>query len=365
MSLDSLSSGGHFSTTSGLSSPAKSSYGPAPLRGGISSFMPLGNASSNPTSPSTPTMGRDSTTSSFSQGFRIRPSVETYSERIIPGYSNEPISRATPPEQRKEAPHQHAAPANTLVPLIDPRLQGTGKGSPAGHLRRSARMPSLVHHDTSDSSSKSSIGSSLSGPSTAASSLQYSPRLIDDGTKATLSLPPLSTVGVTSGGGLLYPDSISRPNFGIEALATRAGLSCDPGSKSQSPFNHSSSTTGKFESLQLPLPHNISFGQRPLPRSTKEEKLANIFDLQDMPRERTSMRNLSLEQPQGSVTPTSLPGLPEPRHPPHQPALPKLPALTSHHHGTPDPPILHPNADPLSVLAYAGRIVGREYRPPS
>lgn len=351
--LDSIGSGDHHSTTSGFSSPAKPSYGPTILRGGISSIIPLGNASPNPISPSTPSMRRDSSTGPIALGCDTRPSIETRSERMAPGLGH---------QARKEVSQQQSLPSTTLGSNIDPRLQ-QGRMSPAGRSRRSTRIPSSIHHDTSDTSSKSSIGSSLSAPSTTPSSHQYSPGSLDDGTKAALSLPPLSSVGPISITGPLYTDPIARPIF--ETLAGRNVPSYSPSQNSPSPLYHSS-TTGKFESLQLPLPHNISFGQRPLPRPTNEEKLANIFDLQDIPRERNSLRNLSLEQAQGSATPPSRQVLPKPQHSPHHPALPTLPPMTSRDHDTYDPPVLHYNADPLSVCAYAGRLVGREtHRPPS
>lgn len=119
----------------------------------------------------------------------------------------------------------------------------------------------------------------------------------------------------------------------------------------------------QFESLQLPLPYNISFGQRPLPRPENEGKLANICDIQDVNRERHSLRNLTLDQDHsGTPSPANARSLLEPQHPPHRPALPTLPSMLR---DDPPDPALPPDADPLSVLAYAGRIVGGDNRPPS
>ncbi|KAK4698052.1 hypothetical protein P7C71_g130, partial [Lecanoromycetidae sp. Uapishka_2] len=364
---DSMGSGGPYSTTSGLPSPAKLSRGPAQLHEGLSSFLLLGNATSNPTSPSAPSMRKDSSADLFPQDFDIRPSIETHSERAALRYGHGATPRASALEERKATSQQQTAPVNSFNAGIDPRLPIGGRFGPANPLRRSTRVPPFLYHDTSDSSSKSSITSSLSGfsvPSTASSSLQYSDTLMDDGPKASLSLPPLSTVGLSATGEPVYVDSALRPVPFLGGSARQAASTYPVSQSSQSSYIPSSAP-GKFESLQLPLPHNISFGQRPLPRPANEEKLANIFDLQDMPRESSSMRNLSLKQQQGSVTPTTLQGLPEPQDPPHQPKLPELPPVTSRDHGTPDPPVLHSNADPLSVLAYAGRMVARDYRPPS
>ncbi len=359
--LDSMGSGGRYSTTSGPPSPARPSYTPSSQRGGIASIIPMGNASPGPISPSTPSLHSESSTGPFSQISHVRPSIETHSERMTPGFGQHTLPRAMPLENRKEVSQQQTAPSTASSSKIDPRLSQGGI-SPAGSSRRSNRFPSGLYHDTSDSSSKSSIGSNLSRTSTSASSLQYSPRPFAESTKVPVSLPPLSTVGPTSASGPRYADPAARPGF--DNLVCRTNSSNAHSQNSQLPFNPSSTTGMKFESLQLPLPYNISFGQHPLPRPTNDDKLANVFDLQDIPRERNSLRNLTLEHGQGSVTPTLRQGLPEPRHPRHHPSLPKFPAMALRDHDTPEP-ILHPNADPLSVLAYAGRIVGRENHSPT
>lgn len=356
--IDSMGSRGYHPTTSGFSSPAMPSYGSASTHGGISSIIPLGNASPIPISPSIPSFARESSSSLFSQGGHIRPSIETHSERITSGHGYQTMPRFMPPENRIEVPRQQTTKGSVSGSNIDPRLSH-GTTSPTGRSTRSSRIPSLAHHET-DTSSNPSTASNPSGPSTAASSLQYSPGLLDSKSKVAMSLPPLSTVGLHCSSGPMYADPTARPTY--ETLASRTTSSHASSTRTQSPSRSSSSTGMKFESLQLPLPHNISFGQRPLPRATPEEKLANIFDLQDIPRERNSLRNMTLEQEQGSVTPTSGQGLPKARHPPRPAALPNLPSMSPRHHDSHESG-LHPNADPLSVLAYAGRIVGREYRP--
>ena len=350
---------GQYSNASGPSSPGTSSYTPALLRGGTSAYMPVDAMSPDPVSPSTPSVRGESQSVHSSYGLNVRPSIETSSERTLPGLAHNTLAQVVPLEPRRDGTRQLAASSNALNSNIDPRLSQDGSSS-AYHPRRSNRFPS-VYQDTSDTSSKSSIGSSLSGPSTAPSSLQYSPRPSKDNTKPALSLPPLSIVGLAPGGPR-YTDPISRPV--LIPLASQTGTPYVPSQQSQSPLAQPLATGMKFESLQLPLPHNVSFGQRPLPRPSNEEKLTNIFDLQDITRERQSFKNLSLEQLQRSATPTSYPELPEPRHPPHQASLPGLPPMTARDR-SPQEHTLHPNADPLSVLAYAGRIVGREDYSPS
>lgn len=277
-----------------------------------------------------------STRGESSTGTQVRQLNESRSERTPPGSGHHlpPISQFDNREaQQLTTPTPYQAP-------LDPRLS-LGQNSLFDHHQRFTRIPpSLQQQNASGASSKSSMNSSLSSASTAPSSL-FSSAVVDEGKRTALSLPPLAAVTAAS-------------PLGDSALYTLQST--------QSPFQASSSIGMKFESLQLPLPHNIAFGQRPLPRSEHKEKLANIFDLQDLPRERASLKNMTLEQQHStSATPTNLPGPAQPQHPPRRPALPTLDHSSR---GNSQENILHPNADPLSVLAYAGRLVGRgSYRP--
>ena len=175
-----------------------------------------------------------------------------------------------------------------------------------------------------------------------------------------MSLPPLSMVTRQPASGKYYDSTRSHD---MHQLANRTASSYAHQQPPHSPFSPTASTGMQFESLQLPLPYNISFGQRPLPRPENEGKLANICDIQDVNRERHSLRNLTLDQDHsGTPSPANARSLPEPQHPPHRPALPTLPSMLR---DDPPDPALPPDADPLSVLAYAGRIVGGDNRPPS
>ena len=346
-----MSSGGLYSATSGLPSPASITSGPAVRRGGLSSIIPLGNTSPLSASPSTPSARRESSTSQlFHNSAQGRPSVEGQSERMAmmsPG-SDQNNSRIVPLKSREARTLQELGSG----PFIEPRIP-RGRRSPLESPRRSARVPTQFQYNGSDSS-KSSIASTLSSSSTTASSLQL-PITLNGEKRPALSLPPLASLGPNpSSTGLSHAEPAARPL--LQPLASRTASSFVPDQSSQSPVYSSSSPGMKFESLQLPLPYNISFGQHPLPRSDSGGKLANIFDLQDISRERNTFGDLSLEHEQGRATPNIPRGPPEPRHPPHHPNLPSLPSLSRDDTHDPFP---H-NADPLSVLAYAGRIVGRE-----
>ena len=256
--------------------------------------------------------------------------------------------RVTQLESREARKMQGLASGSVIEPGIS-----RGRRSPLRSPRRSARNPTQLQCNVSDSS-KSSMVSTLSNSSTADSSL-HSPATLDGEKRSALSLPPLATLDAkSSSNGSEYSDLATRSS--LQPLASRTVSSFAPDQPSQSPFSPSPSTGMKFESLQLPLPYNISFGQHPLPRPDSDGQLANNPDHQDVSRERNLLRDLSLEHEQGGAVPTIPRVPPEPRHPPHHPSLPSLPSILRDDYHDPLP---H-NADPLSVLAYAGRIVGRE-----
>ncbi len=350
-----MSSEGLYSAASGLPSPASVTSGPAIRLGHLSSIVPLGNTSPLSASPSKTSARTESSTSHvFHNPAQSRPSAERQTERmaITSSGSDQAYPRIVPLESREARTLQGLASG----PLIEPGIS-RGRRSPFESPRRSAGNPTQLQYNVS-ASSKSSIISNLSNSSTAASSL-YSPAMFDGEKRPALSLPPLATLDPKSSSNRSsYSEPAARSSR--QPLASRTASSFAPDQSSQSPFNPSSSTGMKFESLQLPLPYNISFGQHPLPRPDSDGKLANTLDLQDVSRERNLLRDLSLEHEQGGATPTISQGPPEPRHPPHHPNLPSLPSILRDDSHDPFP---H-NADPLSVLAYAGRIVGRERETP-
>ena len=340
-------------STSGLPSPSSITSGPPVTRSGISSIIPLGTASSVPASPSTPSFRRESSTASSFQGSgQVRPSIESYSEQTAPPILVQQPHRILTLDS-KDPPTAHS-----FSPGFFNQTRSTRRTSPLDPPRRSTRVPTLLHHNTSDESSKSSNISAYSNASTAATSL-FTPVTVDEEKKAIMSLPPLSMVTRQPAGGNYCDSKRSHESY---QPANSATSSYAQQQSPQSPFSPTASTGMKFESLQLPLPYNISFGQHPLPRLKYEGKLANIYDIQDVSRERHSLRNLTLDQDHsGPPTPAKARLLPEPQHPPHRLDLPALPSMSRN---DPSDPTLPPDADPLSVLAYAGRIVGREFRPP-
>ena len=352
--VGSVSSVGHHTVTSGLPSPPSITSGPPPRRGGPSSIFPLGNTSPMSTSPTS--ARREFPTSQYVHSSPLgQPSAEPQSERtaMTSAGSDQSYQRVLPVESKE---------ARTLLglssgPFIEPKMSGM-QSSPLGSPQRSTRTPTQLQYCASDSS-KSSKASPLSSGSTATSSLLPSASAFDGEKRSALSLPPLATLGpLSSSKGSTHTKQATRP--GLQPLASRKTSSFAPDQPSQPPFTSSSSTGRKFESLQLPLPYNVSFGQRPLPRSDSCGKLANIFDLQDMSRERSLLGDLNLDQEERGATPTILQGPPEPRHPAHHPSLPSLPSVSRDDTHDPFPQ----QADALSVLAYAGRIVGRTPRPP-
>lgn len=348
-----MSSEGLYSATSGLPSPASVTSGPAVRRGGLSSIVPLGNTSPLSASSSTPSVRRESSTGQlFHNSAQGRPSAERQNEWMSTLGPDQNHNRIVLLESRETQTMQGLASG----PFIEPR-GSRGRRSPRGSPRRSAHTPAPVQCVASDSS-KSSIISTLSSSNTAASPL-YSPATSDSESRPALSLPPLATLDPKLGSnGSSYSEPGARSS--LQPLASRIASSSASDQPSQSPFNPSSFTGMKFESLQLPLPYNISFGQHPLPRPDSDGRLADTLDRQDVLRERNLLRDLSLEHEQRGDTATTPRGHPKPRHPPHHPNLPSLPSLLRDDSHDPIPQ----NADPLSVLAYAGRIVGRERETP-
>ena len=349
--FESIGSVGPSSSTSGLPSPGSITSGPSVSRTGISSVVSLDTTSPMPTSPRTPPTRRDSLNGSLFQNTgQLRPSVELFVEKTGSAGLGQHTHRTLPSDNgENQAAHNFAS--SSLH-----QTRSSRRTSPRNMSRHSNRTPTLLQHNISGESSKSSIASALSSGSTAISSL-YTQGTNDEDRKATISLPPLSTLQRQPGGGTSYYDPAKSQS--THQLANRTASPYARQQTTKPPFNSAASTGMKFESLQLPLPYNISFGQRPLPRSVHEGKLANIYDIQDVPQERHSLRNLTLDK-ENSLTsiPPITRSLPEPQHPPHRPNLPTLPSLS--HDDLPDP-ALCPDADPLSVLAYAGRIVGREH----
>ena len=342
--LTSSSSGGVYSTASGLSSPASTMSWPPAVRTGVPSVMAASGTSPTVSSPSIPSTLKFPSYASQSQiGVFGRQAAQRRMESISP----EPGQHLR--DDKETWPSMSHASLNGSRHARSSHSQTSSREFP----RRSGGAPPSLLYNTSDTSSKSSVASAWS----ANSSILIS--ALDEPKRTGLPLPPLAAMTHSSYTGSLAPVDPVATRQTIEPLAGRSALL--KGAQHSSASSSDSLPKGmKFESLQLPLPHNISFGQRPLPRCEREVKLANIFDLQDIPGERKSFKDLSLQQ-QHATSPrsTSSQGVPEPRHPLHVPHLSSLPAQPREELQDPG---LHPNADPLSVLAYAGRLVGRENR---
>ena len=350
-----MSSEGLYSATSGLPSPASVTSGPTVRRGGLSSNIPLGNTSPVSVSPSTSSVRRESSTNQlFPNSGQVWPSAERQPERmaISSSGSDHNYHRIIPFESKEVRTTQGLVSG----PFIEPRIS-RGRRSPLEGPGRSTRVPASIP-SVAPNSSVSSLLPTLSSSNTSLSP-SYSPATSDGEKRPALSLPPLATFDPKpNSNGSSYSEPVARSS--LQPLASRIPPSFTSDQSLNSPPNPSSLTGMKFESLQLPLPYNISFGQHPLPRPNSDVRLADTLDLQDASPERNLLRDLSLNHEQTGATPKISRDPPQPRHPPHQPNLPSLPSsLRDESHD----PIPH-NADPLSVLAYAGRIVGREREMP-
>ncbi len=258
-----------------------------------------------------------------------------------------------------------------------------GRDSPPGNIWRSDRVvhTSLLQQDTV--SSMSSRSSNLSSEESGDSSIYKS---VDD-TKPQRSLPSLSSVGLKPTGSLPYAESGGQSHYTSHSDQSASTY----GPTLHSPFGSSSSST--LESLQLPLPYNISFqNDQPSPRdlAANSERVD-----QDIPQERKSLRDLALT----SISPDAGEDLrnhprdsADARRPPHIPALQDSPVVSAepfqNGHPTPSERLLNghyapldrfsrpypsnddyrtqsfsvSNSNPLSVLAHAVRIVDEDAR---
>lgn len=356
--VDSMSSTGQYSTPGSLPSPASVNSRPAAPRGSVGAILPNGAASPMSTSPSSPSVYRDSSAGPLFS--HAQPSIE-YPERLTAYNSLQQLPRILPSKS-----HEHQNSSSSTTP-IDPRLSHS-RTSP---YSSSHHAPSLVHH-TSSHSSNPSVNSNQSGTSTAASSnpsLNSNQSSVsnaasslfkqggDEDSKPQMTLPPLAAVSMKSSGTSSPAEHALRPSRASQSGLTSSGLVAQQ--NSDSPFGSFAPSGMEFESLQLSLPYNISFGRQPLPRPDNDGKLANICDLQDVSRERHSLRGLSLQQTGTSPRET----LGSSRSPSDRPVLPSISQVSCiARHGTPDPNE-QPKPDPLSVLADAANDADRKSRP--
>ena len=344
-----MSSAGPQQSTRDFPSPASVTGRQIGSRGGLATILPHSNVSPLSTSPSSPSVRRDSSTGPMPGAVLLpRPSTESTAE--ITSYSG--ISQRL----HRNSPYGdvHSYRSGSLGPSIDPRLSRSHENqSPLDEQRHSSRpVPKLVHQNTS-SSSNMSIGSGMSSSSTAASSIYPIARNAEESDRP--QLPPLSATGLHKPSGNMA-DYALRP--GQPPLSGTTPPNVQHKSH-HSPFNGSPSLSGmNFEFLQLPIPYNLPFGQElqpPLPRLDNEGRLANVFHLQDIP-PIGPLRNVTLQQgaDQHSVAPLSQNM--EPRNSPLQPLQPMLPSLppgvsTIPRDGLPPGSGTRPHEDRLAFLA--------------
>ena len=225
--VSSVSLGGLYSATSGLTSPASVTSGPAVRRGGLSS-IPFGDTSPLSVSPSTPSARRDVLTSQMSKNStQEQPSVERRSERMAMPSSDQSYSRIVPSENMRARTLQGLS----VGPFVEPRISQDQRSLPEN---RSTHVLPQLQHNAWDSPNPSVV-STLSSNSTAASSL-YSSTTFEGEKRNTLALPPLATLSHVSS----YAEPATRPN--LHSLAGRKASSLAPDLLSQS--LHSSSSAG-------------------------------------------------------------------------------------------------------------------------
>ena len=334
----------------------------------IATLGSLGSAFGTPTpaslSPSSSSVGGREL---FHFGPGFQSSLEN-AEQSLENAQGQHLPRIVPLESRNTRALQGTASMSTDTVMIRDR------SSPLMSFRQSNHgMPaSLIQQDTASSKS-SSRSSNLSSESSVPSSYKS----VED-PMAQRSLPSLSTALKQYG----EPGGQSR--YASHSNRSASTYAHPP----YSPFGSSSS--GTFESLQLPLPYNISFqNDRPPPHDSP----ANTNCVaEDIPHERKSLKDLALtgissdsgqelgshsrdfsdaQRPQhqsmlqngalaaqrlqtGRSTPDERPR--EGHQPPPERAPGPCPPNDDYR--SEDFPISH--SDPLSVLALAGRMVDQD-----
>ena len=363
--VDSTSSAGPMHSSNGLPSPASVTGRPVGLRGGPATILQHGAGSPISTSPSSPSVRRDSSAGPAPATLlQPRPFIDVNTDLTSYSGKSQRSHRNTP---YRDGPLHRSSSSG---PPIDPRLsRGHGTQSPVDEERQSGRpVPSLVHQNTS-SSSNVSLGSGMS-TATSGTSLGSGMSTGTSGTAATPisimtrgsdeydrpQLPPLSTTGLHKPGGNMADYALRPSQPPSSSGCTIASAHQNP---PQAPLSGSPTFSGmKFEFLQLPAPYNVAFsqpGQPPLPRLANEGRLANIFDSQDIPG-RTSLRSLPY---QPNSDPVNIPLLSQPReagNSPLQPLQPLLPSLRPGISGSPRTnhpwdPTIRPDEDRLAFLA--------------
>lgn len=341
--VDSMSSAGPMQLSEGLPSPASATGGALNLRGALAPILSHSMGSPISTSPSSPSLRRDSSTGPMpATVLQPRPFIDANADfPPYPGRSQQ-LHRNTP--YRDGPPHR----SSSLGPSIDPRLREHETHSPVDEERLFSRpIPKLLHQTTS-SSSNVSLGSGMStGTADTTASSDYD----------RPQLPPLSATGLHKPGGKMADYALRPSQPPSTSGSTTPGVPHHP---YQPPPSGSPSFSGmKFEFLQLPAPYNVAFsqqGQPPLPRPENEGRLANIFELQDVPA-RVPPRSLAhqplADHPHAS---SSMSSARETRNAPLQPLQPVLPRLRPGPSGLPrnnrpmDPGV-RPDEDRLAFLA--------------
>ena len=288
-------------------------------RGGLATILPHSSVSPNATSPSSPSVRRDSSNGPM-PGAMLLPRPVRESAADLTSYSG--VSQ----RMHRSSPYGDGeTDRGSLGPSIDPRLSRSHENhSPLDEQRHSARpVPKLIHQNTS-SSSNISTGSGISAASTGASSIHPVNRSAEEIDRP--QLPPLAATSLHKPGGNMadYALRSSQPK------SSGATPPNGPPQNYQPLLSGPSSLSGmNFESLQLPVPYNLPFGQEhqlPLPRPDKESRLANVFDLQDIP-PIGPFRNVTLQQGAEQQSMGPLSQSLESRNSPLQPLQPVLPSL--------------------------------------
>ena len=366
--IDSASSATTHSSLSGQASPK---IMPPPL----SKRLSQGDSSVSPSSlPPTPPLyhkspGTARASESIAQGRSVDPPYQN--SGLTQGQS---LPRILPPDIGNESTMVHGI----LPPLVTDTAILRTPGTPQANIRRSQNAPApFLGRDKSKSSGYSSRSSDVSGSSVAGSSLFTPITPVDEtGSHRNLLLPLPSSI---------LSNSISTSSFvdSSQQAFPPTVLPQSPQKYKTLPLLKSSYAPSLTGTMTIPFIPVLTPVGSPL---TQYEIESSLRSMTDIPNERHSMRNLSLgkssqpshhlrshsrelqdaQQNQGPLFPPRQSQI-LPREIPSR----ELSTLGKDHRslrpqteGNMTEAHFDPQADPLSVLAYAGRIVDRESRKP-
>ena len=201
----------------GFSSPMSAPGRQVGGRGGLATILPHKSISPLSTSPSSPSIRRDSSTGPMPAAALLpRPLQEPSTDLSSYSVVNQRMHRNSP---YGDSPKYRSGSSG---PSMDSRIpRNHDNQSPMDDQRPSTRPPPKLAHQSTSSSSNLSLGSGLSTASTTASSIYPATRNLEDSDRP--QLPPLSATGLHMSSGNMA-DYALRPGQASSSGITASNI---------------------------------------------------------------------------------------------------------------------------------------------